>query len=138
RIRVSFDRKFTERSYSLITTCWEDELDDLFVDERNKIQPISVDVVENENEVIFKTKKLTFILNKTPLHFTVKDENGNILYEDVEVRAFEQDHLGRVFHYNKIDEKNDHFFGFGEQTGALNKMGQRMTLSPKDAIGHDP
>src|SRR5699024_3672370 len=58
--------------------------------------------------------------------------------EDVEVRAFEQDHLGRVFHYNKIDEKNDHFFGFGEQTGALNKIGQRMTLSPKDAIGHDP
>ena len=30
RIRVSFDRKFKEASYALVTTAWEDELDELF------------------------------------------------------------------------------------------------------------
>ena len=30
RIRVSFDRKFKEASYALVTTAWEDELDGVF------------------------------------------------------------------------------------------------------------
>ena len=34
RIRVSFDRKFKEASYALVTTAWEDELDELFQEER--------------------------------------------------------------------------------------------------------
>jgi alpha-glucosidase len=48
------------------------------------------------------------------------------------------DQLGRISHYNEIDLQNDHFYGFGEKTGKLDKLGRRMRMSPKDAIGHDP
>lgn len=48
RIRVSFDRKFKEASYALVTTAWEDELDELFQEERTQIQ--AKDVVCEEKE----------------------------------------------------------------------------------------
>ena len=34
-------------------------------------------------------------------------------------------------------DERDHFYGFGETTGELNKRGRKFRLSPKDAIGHD-
>ncbi len=37
-----------------------------------------------------------------------------------------------------MDRDYDHFYGFGEKTGHLDKKGRRLRMSPKDAIGHDP
>lgn len=37
-----------------------------------------------------------------------------------------------------MDREFDHFYGFGEKTGHLDKKGRRLRMSPKDAIGHDP
>ena len=37
-----------------------------------------------------------------------------------------------------MDREHDHFYGFGEKTGHLDKKGRRLRMSPKDAIGHDP
>ena len=37
-----------------------------------------------------------------------------------------------------MDREYDHFFGFGEKTGHLDKKGRRLRMSPEDAIGHDP
>jgi len=138
RIRISFDRDFTERSYSLVTTAWDDELDGLMKEERQKVNPIDVDVRDNENEIVFKTSKLTIKMNKDPISFSIKDMNGTKIYNDLELRAYEKDYLGRVYHYNSIDYENDYFYGFGEQTGPLDKKGERLRLAPKDAIGHNP
>jgi hypothetical protein len=40
--------------------------------------------------------------------------------------------------YGVYRDERDHFYGFGETTGELNKRGRKFRLSPKDAIGHDP
>ena len=53
-------------------------------------------------------------------------------------RAFEKDRIGRLSHFSKVDRDYDHFYGFGEKTGHLDKKGRRLRMSPKDAIGHDP
>ena len=42
RIRVNFDRKFDEASYTLVTTAWSDRLDPLFESERQHIKERSV------------------------------------------------------------------------------------------------
>ena len=50
-------------------------------------------------------------------------------------RAFDKDQLGRITHYSEIQAETDHFYGFGEKTGHLDKKGRHLRMSPKDAIG---
>lgn len=138
RIRVSFDNKFRESSYSLVTTAWEDELDELLKNERHRIEPLKIPYKDEENRLEFNTNSIKLIMNKKPLYFSMHNQDGTLIYKDIPERAFEKDHLGRVSHYNKIDLKHDHFYGFGERTGNLDKIYQRMRNSAKDAIGHDP
>lgn len=138
RIRVSFDKKFEEASYSLVKTAWEDKLDNIFSEEREKITPLSITYKENNKEIIFKTKSLKLVLNKVPFGFKLFDLDNNLIYKDLEERAFEMDHLGRLYHYSSINREKDHFYGFGEKTGHIDKKGRRLRMSPKDAIGHDP
>lgn len=138
RIRVSFDRQFEEESYTLVTTAWEDRLDDLLKKERNRISPLKPGYKETEQELIFETSSMKILLNKEKIHLKIFDQNENLIYSDLPERAFEKDYLGRVTHYSRINLENDHFYGFGEKTGKVDKKGYRMRMSPKDAIGHDP
>ena len=139
RIRVSFDGQFDEHSYALVKTAWDDALDPIFKDERERITPVEVKYQEQEKVVEFETNTIKLVLNKEPLSFCLIDKKSNqVVYSDLKDRAYEQDHLGRLFHYSAIDPKYDHFFGFGEKTGHLDKKGRHMRTCPKDAIGHDP
>lgn len=138
RIRISFDKKFRENSYALVTCAWEDELDSLFEKERTRIKALKVPYKETDKEITFTTKKVKLVLRKKPFSFQLYDLKGNLIYQDLKERAFDRDYLGRVTHYSVVDRGHDHFYGFGEKTGHLDKMGRRMRMSPKDAIGHDP
>ena len=138
RIRVSFSREFIEHSYALVRTAWKDRLDSLFSDERERVNALEVPCEETEKALTFSTPKLKLVLKKKPFSFSLYDEAGNCIYRDLPERAFERDQLGRLTHYSCMDRDKDHFFGFGEKTGHLDKKGRRMRMSPKDAIGHDP
>ncbi|MCO6542416.1 MAG: DUF4968 domain-containing protein [Lactobacillus sp.] len=138
RIRVSFDKEFKEASYALVTTAWKDDLDNLFKNERKRIKALDIAYEDNNNEILFKTQSLKIILNKNPLYFTIYDKNGTLLYNDIHERSFEKDFLGRLYHYNEIDLEHDHFYGFGERTGKLDKLHNRMRNAAKDALGHNP
>lgn len=138
RIRVSFDGKFTESSYALVTTAWDDDLDELLKTERKRIKSLDVPYTESEAELSFSTANLRLVLEKSPFYFRLYDKEGSLLYSDLPGRAFDKDQLGRLTHYSKVDREKDHFYGFGEKTGYLDKKGRHMRMSPKDAIGHDP
>ena len=138
RIRVSFNRVFPERSYTLVTTAWDDEMDELLKDERKRITALTIPCEETEKELVFSTDTLKLKMLKKPLAFRLYTKDGNLIYSDLTERAFEKDQLGRLYHYNRMDRDKDHFYGFGEKTGYLDKKGRRMRMSPKDAIGHDP
>ena len=138
RIRVSFQRNFREESYTLVTTAWEDRMDELLKDERVRIQALKIPCVETEKKLLFSTKTCVLEVTKKPLHVTLKTLDGRTIYQDLKERAFEKDQLGRLSHFSKIDMAHDHFYGFGEKTGYLDKKGRRLRMSPKDAIGHDP
>lgn len=138
RIRVSFERQFPERSYTLLTTAWEDAMDELLKEERRRIGALSIPYSETDSSYIFRTETVELHLEKKPLSFKLYSADGKLIYSDLPERAFEIDQLGRLYHYNKMDRDKDHFYGFGEKTGHLDKKGRRMRMSPKDAIGHDP
>lgn len=138
RVRVSFDRNFKEKSYSLIKTAWKDEMDNLFEGERTRINALNIDVEDKSNCYVFKTNSLKIEIYKKPAKVTIWDNEGNEIYTDLSERSYERDFLGRTFHYVQTDPKHDHYYGFGEKTGKLDKIGDRMRMSPKDAIGHDP
>ena len=138
RIRVSFSREFIERSYALIRTAWKDELDSIFANEREYVNALDVPYEEDEKALTFSTQKLKLVLNKKPFSFSLYNSDGTCIYRDLPERAFERDQLGRLSHFSCMDRAKDHFFGFGEKTGHLDKKGRRIRMSPKDAIGHDP
>ena len=138
RVRVSFDRAFKEESYTLVTTAWPDRMDELLKDERVRITALDVPCEESEKTLTFRTRTLTLVMNKCPLSFRLYTAEGELIYADLRERAFERDQLGRLSHYSRIDAAHDHFYGFGEKTGHLDKKGRRMRMAPKDAIGHDP
>lgn len=138
RVRVSFSREMKEASYALVTTAWEDRLDTLFADERQRIPALDIPCQETENALTFATDNLKLVVKKCPIALTLYSADGSCIYRDLPERAFEKDQLGRLSHYSCMDRENDHFYGFGEKTGHLDKKGRRMRMSPKDAIGHDP
>lgn len=138
RIRVSFNKDFREESYTLVSTAWADRLDPLFEGERQRIEALNIPCIENETTLSFSTATMQLVLRKSPFSFSAYDHEGNAIYRDLPERAFEKDQLGRLSHYSCMDREKDHFYGFGEKTGHLDKKGRRLRMSPKDAIGHDP
>ena len=138
RVRASFDHELAEESYVLMTTAWEDRMDTLLKDERTRITALDVPCAEDDKTLTFETAHLTLKLFKKPFHFELFDKSGKLIYQDLRERAFEKDQIGRLSHFSKVDREFDHFYGFGEKTGHLDKKGRRLRMSPKDAIGHDP
>ncbi len=138
RVRVSFERKFPEESYTLVTTAWADRMDELLKDERTRIVPLDVPCEETDRELCFCTGSLRLAVCREPFSISLYTAEGTLIYQDLKERAYEKDQLGRLSHFSRIDYAADHFYGFGEKTGHLDKKGRRLRMSPKDAIGHDP
>lgn len=138
RVRVSFDHRFREESYTLVTTAWPDRMDTLLAGERTRITALDVPCEETDKTLTFRTATLKLVFRKCPFSMLLYTADGELIYQDLRERAFEKDQLGRLSHYSRMDRAHDHFYGFGEKTGHLDKKGRRLRMSPKDAIGHDP
>lgn len=137
RVRVSFDGKFEEASYLLVTTGWEDKLDGFMGKQRKRIDLLQPQIELTEDRVIFSTKTVDVVLTKEPISIKMLDKCGTELYSDVPGKAYQKDHLNRIYHYNCM-KPSDCFYGFGEKTGEINKNGRYMRFSPKDNIGYNP
>lgn len=137
RIRAGFDEDFAEESYSLVMTAWEDRLDHVLGEERTRV--VAVDAVQETNDKIIELigSKLHVIIEKEPFRMLIKDKSGEVLHRDVVDLAYMEDSNHRRIHTSEI-LTGDCFYGFGEKTGSINKIGKRMSMSPKDAMGYNP
>lgn len=136
RVRASFDRELAEESYVLMTTAWEDRMDELFEGERNCLEPVSPDVLENETAITFKTAGLQLVLEKDPLCVRVLNFEGDELYSSLPGCPFVKDSNHRVISYSRMNE-DDCFYGFGEKAGLLNKNKTFLRQRATDAMGYD-
>jgi len=137
RIRASINNKFPEESYILTKTAWEDRFDDFLGEERKKIKPLNLEYKEDKNKLLFISKNLKLEVIKNPFHFKIYDHENNLIYSDLKGKAYFLNEKNQFYHYSKIDEYNDYFYGFGEQTGTLNKKYEKINLNPKDAYMYD-
>lgn len=137
RIRTVFDQDYVEASYLLVTTAWEDRLDNYFGQERQRIEPLAIEPQETDKELWFETATCKLVIQKNPLAFSLYDLSGERIYSDVPGRAYQKDHLGRIYHYSCM-EPEDCFYGLGEKTGELDKNGRYFRFSPKDNLGYNP
>ncbi|MFP4321921.1 MAG: TIM-barrel domain-containing protein [Anaerolineales bacterium] len=63
--------------------------------------------------------------------------DGATFAADASARAYPYDRAGRsVWHYMQR-MPHEHYYGFGERSGPLDKAGLRMTMKNMDALGYD-
>ena len=133
RILAGFDADFPETSYSLITTAWDSITDDFMKDERTRIPSASSTLSNN----IIQGKNMKIIIHEHPFYLSIYDQEGTLIHEDIPDLSYLEDANKRRKHTSRI-EADDHFYGFGETTGQLDKAEETITLSPGDAMGYNP
>lgn len=83
------------------------------------------------------TDLLQLHIHTTDFRIDWSDSDGRLFHADARVRAYAYDRRGRtIFHY--LQRRHDeHYYGFGEKAGPLDKAGMRMKMQNVDAFGYD-
>ena len=136
RVRASFDHELAEESYVLMTTAWEDRMDELFKGERTRVEPFAAQVTEDDSALTFATGKVTLVVDKDPINFRLLAADGAELYSTLPGNPFVKDANNRVVAYSRIKE-DDCFYGFGEKSGLLDKNKTFQRERATDAMGYD-
>lgn len=137
RIRAGFDGDFSEASYSLVMTGWDDLMDGFLGEERKRVQPKAFILSEQEDELVVQGEKLKVVVHKKPFQIEVWDQEEALLHKDVVDLAYQEDANHRRIHVSEI-EPEDYFYGFGEKGGTWNKAERFMKMAPRDAMGYNP
>lgn len=136
RIRTAFD-SFAEGSYTLVRTAWEDPFDAVLGAERERIAALPLQVEEETHLLRITAGHIRCEVDREPFRLRVINQQGECVHADVVDLGYRQDPNGRRIHTSEINP-DDCFYGFGEKSGHLNKAGEFLTMSPKDALGYDP
>ena len=138
RIRAGFDKDFREESYTLTLTAWPDRMDDFLSGYRKRVECAPSEMIrDDEAEAVIQGRKLRVVIRKQDFRISVFDQDDCLIHQDTADLSWQKDGNDRRIHVFEIEE-GDHFFGFGEKSGHLDKRGQFMTMSPTDAMGYDP
>lgn len=135
RVRASFDHELAEESYVLMTTAWEDRMDELFKGERTRVEPFAAELTEDDST--------------SPCH-RQGDAGGGQRPHQLQAagcrrlravqhparQPFVKDSNNRVVAYSRMKE-DDCFYGFGEKTGLLDKNKTFQRERATDAMGYD-
>ena len=136
RIRAGFDGGFEEDSYSLVMTSCSSITDDLLKRERVFVPVAHADFVDEEKEAILFGEKLKVVIHKHPFYLSIYDQDGTLMQEDIVDLGYREDSNMRRMHTSRIEE-DDHFYGFGEKSGEIDKFEELMTMSCGDAMGYN-
>ena len=137
RIRAGFDGDWDEASYSLVMTAWESRTDAFLGEERKRIEPAEALLKDDGKDAVLQGKRLRVVIHRDPFYLSVFDRDGTLLHEDIPDLAWREDGNRRRMHTIRI-EAEDHFYGFGEKAGALDKAECFLSMAPGDAMGYDP
>ncbi|WP_067730799.1 glycoside hydrolase family 31 protein [Oceanobacillus damuensis] len=103
------------------------------------VTPEDVRITEVNSEEVLKLKsnKLELIIRKTPFRITVKDDQDRLIVAEGE-RGMAYRENGEVTVFKEMNE-NDHFYGFGEKSGYLDKRGEKYEMWNTDVYApHNP
>ncbi|GGB32561.1 alpha-glucosidase [Lentibacillus populi] len=98
---------------------------------------VAVEEQQNEAHLTLKTDKLEVVIKKSPFRITINDHDGRELVAETD-RGMGFKKGGEVIAY-KVMHDNDHFYGFGEKSGHLDKRGEKYEMWNTDVYApHNP
>jgi alpha-glucosidase len=107
---------------------------------RDDLSPFSLPSYQktsNDDETIIETEALRLIIKHRSAHLLWQSKTGETIASDLPHRAYTYDRAGRrIYHYLQRRE-DEHYYGFGERSGALDKYGRRMRMLNVDALGYN-
>lgn len=107
---------------------------------RDDLTPFSVPqygLTPFKDGYMLHTESLNLTIRTGDFSITWADADGQAFAADLPRRAYAYDARGRaVWHYLKRTP-DEHYYGFGEPSGAFDKHGARIRMFPKDALGYD-
>lgn len=89
----------------------------------------------HEANIVFKSNRLKAVIEKNPVRLAIYD-NDRLLVSETSLGLC-HDGNRKVTCYKDIDPK-DHYYGFGEKTGHLDKKGTKMEFYNTDVLPHTP
>ena len=107
---------------------------------RDDLTPFSMPnfvLEQNDNSLRISTAQLRLDVTLDDLQLSWYDAHGNSFAADLPGRAYPCDRTGKtIFHYLER-RAEEHYFGFGERSGELDKAGRRMRMLNLDAFNYD-
>ncbi|WP_174614318.1 glycoside hydrolase family 31 protein [Virgibacillus ihumii] len=98
---------------------------------------VSVESIEQDNLLMLKTEALIVEVKKVPFRITIFDQNGVVLLDEGN-RGMAYRENGEVTAFKKM-HADDHFYGFGEKSGHLDKRGEKYEMWNTDVYApHNP
>lgn len=91
----------------------------------------------SDASIRIETTQLCLDITLNELMLSWSDQRGNTFAADLNEGAYAYDRAGRaIWHYmeRRLDE---HYYGFGERSGPLDKVGTRMRMLNLDSLGYD-
>ncbi|HET7580331.1 MAG TPA: glycoside hydrolase family 31 protein [Bacillales bacterium] len=100
-------------------------------------ESVKVEAIEKKDVLVLKTEDLNVHIKKTPLRVSIYDDAERPLaIEGAQGAAYNSE--GHVS-CTKIMEAIDHFYGFGEKSGFLDKRDEKLTMWNTDVYApHNP
>lgn len=94
---------------------------------------VTVEITEQETVILLKTQQVTVQIDRNPCRITGFDCQGKPFAEDTEMSMGWS--ASGVSVWKQI-EPDEHFYGFGERTGFLDKLAERKTNWTTDALDY--
>ncbi len=83
------------------------------------------------------TERLALAFDLADPRITWFTPNGQIFAADLRLRAYSSDRSGQAVYHYLERRPDEHYYGFGERAGPLDKRGQRLHMKNVDALGYN-
>lgn len=87
-------------------------------------------ISESPSELRISTGELTLIISKNPVRLSFLDRTGEVLNQDDPARGMAWE--GKEVRVWKIMPQDEHYYGFGEKAGSLNRKFKHMSMWNSD------
>ena len=89
------------------------------------------------DETIIETASLRCIIKHHTAHLVWQSKDGETFASDLVHRAYTYDFSGRSIYHYLQRRTDEHYYGFGERSGNLDKQGRRLRMLNVDALGYN-
>ncbi len=97
---------------------------------------IQYSFIEQENFFEISTQELKLHVSKNPFCLSIKNNEGKVIWED-ETPAGIAWREQEIIYFKKMPI-NEHYFGFGEKTGVLDKRGYHYKMNNRESPLYQP